>query len=422
MIIALILCIVKLVAQPQNGETIDKIIAVVGNEIIMLSDLEGQLMLYSMQDPSINPNDPETRQKLLDMMINEKLVITKAIEDSIEITDDEIEQGWQYQLANLIQRYGDEKRIEDIYGMSVARIKSEFRDDIRKQLLAQKLRAKEFGETTVTQREVELFFNEYKDSIPDIPEEIELYHIVKNVESSNNQRDEILLLARHVRDSIVGGGDFADFARRYSSDYASAASGGELGWFEKGKLYKEFEDAAFNLLEGQISQPVETPFGLHLIQTLRKNKDSVFTRHILFRIGLSEEDRTKARNALLELRAEALKNNNFEELARKFSDERETQGFGGFLGKFSREYLPGSLAELIDSMKVGDITEPILYGSEPKMSYHIIFKKRVIPKHRPNMEDDYNDISQLATNYKQNKKYLEWIEGLRKTIYWEIVK
>jgi peptidyl-prolyl cis-trans isomerase SurA len=164
-----------------EGSNIDKIVAVVGNEIIMQSDLDGQLALYAQQDPSIKLDDPTIRQKVLDALINEKLVIAKALEDSLTVTEEEIEQGWNYQLANLVKRYGNEKRVEDIYGMSITRIKNDNRDEIRKLLLAQKLRAREFGEVKVSQREVEDFFAQYKDSLPEVPDQVELYHLVKNV-------------------------------------------------------------------------------------------------------------------------------------------------------------------------------------------------------------------------------------------------
>ena len=422
LIIALVFCKSTAIAQPHEGEELEKTIAVIGNEVILLSDLEGQLAFYAQQDPSLNIKDPATRQKVLDAMINEKLVIIKAIEDSMVVTDEEIQQGWDYQLANLVRRYGDEKRIEDLYGMSIARIKTEYRDEIRKQILAQKIRQREFGEIKVNQREVELFYEQYKDSLPEVPMQVELYHIVRNVETNKTAKDDTRALALRVRDSIITGGDFAQFALKNSDDKATSASGGELGWFEHGKLFKEFEEAAFALLEGQISQPVETPFGFHLIQTMKKNKDSVFVRHILFRVGQSFNDRENTRKFLLDIKVRIEKGEDFEAAARAVSDEKETQGFGGLLGKFPLNYMPGGFKDIIDTLKDGAISDPIQYGSEPKVSFHIIWKKRTLQPHKANIKDDFKDIQQLAINYKQNKLYLDWVDGLRKTIYWEVLK
>lgn len=410
----------KATAQTSQGEVLDRIVAIVGNEIIMHSDVQGYIAQFSMQDPTFDSKDPDVYQKVLDALINEKLVITKAIEDSITVTDDEITQRWDFQIQRLVQRYGSEKRIEDIYGISIARMKREFFEDIRKQLLSEKIKAKQFSEVKVTPREVREFFEKYKDSIPKIPAQVELYHIVKNVKPNLSSKEEIFLLARSVRDSILRGGDFADFAKRYSGDPGTANAGGELGWTSRGRFFREFEEAAFSLQKGAISQPVETPFGLHIIQTLDRVRDSIRTRHILFRFGQTAEDTEAAKELLSDLRKKAIEGEDFEELARRFSDERETQAFGGLLGKFPIDQIPANLKGVIDNIEVGGISEPLLYSSEPRRSFHIIFKKRFIPEHDANLEEDLKQIEQMAIAYKQTSLYNDWIEKLRKEMYWEI--
>ncbi len=130
-------------AFPQNvGEPLDKIVAIVGDEMILLSDVTAQLQVLAQQDPRIDPNNPTTQRQILDQLINEKLVLIKAKEDSITVTDEEIDQQWDFRLKALIQHYGSEKRIEDIYGMSIPRLKSEYRDEIRKFLLTEKMKEK----------------------------------------------------------------------------------------------------------------------------------------------------------------------------------------------------------------------------------------------------------------------------------------
>ena len=343
-------------AQSSQGEVLDRIVAIVGNEIIMRSDVHGYIAQFAMQDPTFNSNDPEVYQKVLDALINEKLVITKAIEDSISVTDDEITQRWDFQIQRLVQRYGSEKRVEDIYGISIARMKREFFEDIRKQLLSEKIKAKHFSEVKVSPREVREFFEKYKDSIPRIPAQVELYHIVKNVKPNLSSKEELFVLARSIRDSIIRGGDFADFARRYSGDPGTASSGGDLGWTVRGRFFREFEEAAFNLQKGAVSQPIETPFGLHIIQTLDRVRDSIRTRHILFRFGQTTEDTEAAKEFLVDLRKRAIAGEDFEELARRFSDERETQAFGGLLGKFPIDQIPPNLKGVIDNIETEDLT------------------------------------------------------------------
>lgn len=407
-------------AQLKEGETLDKVIAVVGNEIIMLSDLNGQMAIFAQQDPKIDITNPEIRKKILDAMINEKLVVTKAIEDSIVVTDEEIKQRWDYQLQNLVSHYGSEKRVEDIYGMSIARMQYEYRDEIRKQILAERIRQQKFGELKSNQQDVEEFYNKFKDSLPAIPLQIELFHIVKNVTASTKEKEQIYELAKNVRDTILKGGDFADFAKRYSNDPGTASAGGELGWFDKGKLFPEFEKAAFELQVGQISLPVETPFGYHIIQTENKNKDSVMTRHILFKFGKSDADKEKVVATLNALKEKVVKGENFEELAKRESEEKETQGFGGLLGKFPVSQIPESLKEIIDKIPDGGISDPLPYSNEPKVSFHIIYRKRTIAEHKPTLKDDYKELEQYASSEKQKRLYMEWVETLRKTMYWEI--
>lgn len=408
------------VAQAKEGEELDKIIAVVGNDIILESELNSQLLMFAQQDTSLNPTDPVVRQRVLDMLINEKLVVQKAIEDSIEVTDEEIKAQWEQQLDQYVKYYGSIKRIEDIYGMSIDRMQYEYRDEIRKHLLSQKIKMQKFGEVNVTEREVKEFYNKFKDSLPEIPKQVELYHIVKYIKPNENVKKETYELALRVRDSILNGGDFADFAARYSADPGTKDAGGDLGWIKKGKLFPEFEKAAINLSEGQISKPTETPFGYHLIEKLGLNKDSIHVRHILFKFTQSDADKKQTIQFLKDLKQKIEGGKSFEEMAKKYSEETETSGSGGFLGKYPVDNMPPALAQIINSMKVGEISDPLSYGNEPKPAYHIIWKKAVIPAHTASLEDDYKQLEQLAKNYKQGNLYQKWVEELRKTMYWEI--
>lgn len=409
-------------SQIKEGETADKILAIVGNEIIMQSDLDGQLTALYQQNPNLNINDKELRSQILNAMINEKLVIMKAIEDSITVSDEEIQSQWEFYLNRVIQYYGSAKRVEDIYGMSIARMESEYREEIRKQILSQKVKQSKFSDIKVTQREVQDFFDQFKDSIKVIPAQVELYHLVKYVESDDNIKENLIKLANSVRDSIKDGGDFADFARRYSNDPGSALSGGEMGWFPRGKLFPEFEKAAFALQKGELSKVVETPLGFHIIQTIDKTKDSINVRHILFKTGITSDDIEITKKTLTNLRDRVLNGENFEELTKKHSDDKETKSLGGFLGKFPLNDLPDAYKQFIDKIPDGGLTDPLPFNSTPKQSYHIIYRKRTIPEHPPKLPEDYKEIEQMATIYKQNKLYAEWIESLRKTMYWEIKK
>lgn len=410
----------SLFAQFNDGQAIDKIIAVIGNEIILKSDLEGFLQNYAQQNKSFDINDPAMRARILDELINEKLVIIRAQEDSVEVSEEEINQRLDFHIQSLIDNYGSEKRIEDLYKMSISAIKREYREDIRKQMLYEKARQQKFGDVKATSREVEDFFKEVKDSIPEIPTEVEIFHIVKYVVTSASKKDETIAFAHRIRDSILKGASFEDMAKKYSGDPGSAVSGGELGWFDKGKLVPEFEKAAYALQPGELSLPIESPFGLHIIKLIEKKKESINTKHILLKLGQSDSDIENAKSYLSDVKSKFGKGEKFEDLAKQFSEEKETQGFGGFIGKYDLASLPQNVREIVEKLKENEVSEPMEYNSNPsKPAYHIIYRKKDIPAHKPNLEQDFKRIEQLATMYKQNKLYNEWIKELRKTIYWE---
>ena len=357
-------------------DAMEGIVAVVGREIILQSDITGQVEAMAQRDPRINRKDPDLRKAILDQLINEKLVLTKAQEDTtIEITDEDISSRMDYQIQMLVQQFGSEKRIEDVYGMSISKIKKDFREEIRKRLYVERIQQKMFTDIKVSRTDVETFYARYKDSIPPVPDRVDLYHIVKYVKASDEDNKQAQLLAVRIRDSIVAGGSFSDFARRHSGDVASAANGGDLGTVDKGKFVPTFEAAAFALEPNEISQPVESPFGWHIIQLIAKTSTSITSRHILIKVGQSDKDRKVAQDDLLALKARVAAGEDFEELARKSSDERETQGFGGAMGLVELERLPGEMRGIITSLSDGGVSDPLPYAADPtKPGYHILYR------------------------------------------------
>jgi len=419
-ILALTLCLGSVAMRAQD-EAMERIIAVVGDEIILKSDVDGQLAILAQRDPSFNAKDPKVRDALLDQLINERLIMAAAIEDStVDISEDMISQRMEMQISMMVQQFGSEKRIEDLYGLSMSRIRREFRGEIRKQLLVEAMRQKKFSNVKANRADVESFYNEYRDSIPQVPERLDLYHIVKYIKASEEQSKEAYNLALRIRDSIMNGSSFSDFARRYSGDPGSAAQGGDLGSVEKGKFVPAFETAAFALQPNEISQPVETPFGWHVIQLIDKTATTLNCRHILIKVGQSEADRERARNQLNDLRTRVSEGEDFEKLASEYSEEKETQGYGGSLGEMDLNSLPPGMKEPIESLKDGEITEPMPYtANAAKPGYHIIFRKKTIPAHKATLETDYKAIERMATFAKKQRLEQDWVVELRQQLYWE---
>ncbi len=411
----LICCAIPLFTQ--QSQVLDKIIATVGREIVLQSDIEGRIAMFMQQNPKANPNDPELRKQVLESLINERLMVTKAVEDSIAVMDEEINQSLDFMMQNLVQTYGSEKRVEDLYGMSVSRIRKNYREEVRKQLLVERLQQQRFMGVKCTNREVEEFYAQYRDSIRAIPASVELAHIVKHIKPSADAKEEVKRLALRIRDSIVKGVDFAELAKRHSGDPGSASTGGDLGWVDKGKFVAEYERAAYELQPGETSQPVESPFGFHIIQTIEKRKDASHTRHILLKLGGSADDKSRVEKILNDLKERVEKGEAFEDIAKQYSDEKETQGFGGSMGVIELNRLPADLKSIVETLPDGGVSKPLPYMSDPtKPSLHIILKKKTIAEHAPTLTSDFKKIEQMALQQKQAKMMESFLKELRVAI------
>ena len=247
-----------------SQEVLDRIVAVVDNEIILQSELDFQAALFASQR-GIDPNSVGLKDQLLKSMIDEKLVYAQAEIDSIVVTDEEITQQIDYQINVFQQQYGSLANIEKMYGMTIDQIKRELRDDVRKNLMVKRLREKNFAFMEASRREIEEFFKTYKDSLGLIPEKLRIYHIFRNPKANERVKKTSRDLAQSLLDSIKAGADFGTLAKQYSEDPGSAVQGGDLGFVQRGVFYPEFEAAAFALNEGEYSEVVESPVGFHII-------------------------------------------------------------------------------------------------------------------------------------------------------------
>jgi len=410
--IALLLLLASLSVQSQ---VLDRVLAVVGDDIILQSELDNQVMFYVQSNKLTEPT-PEIRDQVFQSMINEKLIVAKAIEDSVVVTDDEVQQQLDGVIKENIQRVGSEARLEELYGMPISRIKREFREQMRKNLLANRLQQQRFGSTSVTKREVEEFYQTFKDSIGKVPEEVELSHIYIKPKFNAEEKELARQKLQSLVDSIKAGIPFEDLARRHSEDPGSAPEGGDLGFVRRGQFVKEFETAAFALKAGELSGIVETDFGLHVIQLLERRGDAVHARHILIRMQRTPESDSVAIAFLDSLKAKALAGESFAEQARKYSEAKESAALGGYLGKFDLEsQVQRDLYPVIVNLKEGEISTP----ARLENGFHIVLMKKRIPEHTVSLDQDYSRLEALAMNFKRNREYLAWIAELRTSIYWK---
>ena len=401
-------------------KTLDRIVAVVGREAILLSDLTAQVEFYVFNN-KVDPATPGLQQQVLEAIINDKLVLAKAQDDTtISVSDEEVNSQLDALVAKRVQEVGSEKKVEELYGMPVARMKREFRDDMKKRLLSQNFQQKKFGEMAVSRREVEAFYTQYRDSLPHVPEEMEVYHIFKVPAMSMAAKNRVLAKAKTVLDSIRAGGDFADFARRYSDDPASGTRGGDLGFARRGQLVKEFEEAVFALKEQQLAEPVETVFGIHIVQLLERRGESVHARQILFKIPQDTSTAGATIAFLRTLKDSVAHGAPFSDLARKYSEDKETGPRGGYLGRASIDQFDKLLQRTVNELKEGEISDPVEVPYGTSTGYHIVYIKKRIPDHAMNLNDDWKRLEQLTMTFKQNTQYQQWLKQLRQEIYWDI--
>lgn len=418
------------IAQPLRGggspgsdrKIVEGVAALVGNEVILMSDVLQQAALAARQNRALNPEDPKVQRDVLNAIIDEKLLLTRAREDSVVVTDEELNRAVDYQMQRILSQFGGSvEKAESAYQMSMDKIRREAREILRGQYLVERVKQRQFADVKPSEKDMQEFYRIYKDSIPQVPEQVELASIALMAKPSAEARQATVNLAQAIIDSVKNGGDFADFARRYSEDPGSATNGGDNGFVEKGKFVPEYESAAKRLGLNEISAPVESPYGIHVIQVLDRRGDATRSRHILLRVKQSNAERDSLVARLQDLRRRALAGEDFAELARKYSGDDESRGLGGALGRIPTEQIPAEAKDKIAALKDGDITEPTPVVLSPTESgYQILKLVRRIPPHQLDPQQDRAQLERLATLYKQNLEYNKWVAELRTEIYWEI--
>jgi peptidyl-prolyl cis-trans isomerase SurA len=413
----MILLALNPVRSQQN--VVDRIVAVVDKEIVTESDVQERITYAALQN-RLDPKSPELRRQVMENLIAEKLMLAQAILDSVVVTEEEVSKALDQQFQNFVKQAGSEQQLEKIYGKPISRMKREFRPEMRKQMLIQRLRQQREANLSVARREVEEFYESYKDSLPKVPEEVELSHIFIVPKADTSLENITRLRLNVLRDSIVAGGDFGDFARRYSQD-ANGANGGDLGWAKRGLAFvPEFEEAVFALKEKEVSPVVKTEFGFHLIQLLERRGESVHARHILLRTEKGPASDSAAIRLLSALRDSIIQGKSLAEYARKYSEDDDTKSIGGDLGQISVDQLEPDFSSVVKNLKAGEISQPHRVALKNSYGYQIVLLKKRVAGHSANLTDDFRRVEQMALYVKRNKINAEWIEEMKKNIYYDI--
>lgn len=404
--------------QAHAQTVIDRIVAIVDKEIITESELNERLSFYAYQN-KLDPTTPGLKRQMLESMIAEKLVLAQAIIDSVVVSDDDVTQALDQQLQRLVRQFGSEKGVEEAYGKPISRIKREYRDEMRKQLLVQRVQQSRQSGIQVTTNDVTEFYHTYKDSLTEIPETYTLSHIYIVPKPDTTVDRQTYQKAKVVLDSLRAGVDFADFAKRYSSD-ATATNGGDLGWWKRGDFDPQFEEAVFALKDGQISDIVKTQYGYHIIKLIERRGEQVHARHILFRVDKSAASDSATVAQLRTIRARALQGESFAELAKQYSEDEQTKPLGGDLGDVTAKDITKDFSDELKGLKVDEIGEPTKIAVGNSYGYQIVLMRKRIPAHMPTFQGDYAQLERLALYLKQQRMNNEWLDELKKNIYLDV--
>lgn len=403
-----------------QSAVIDQVIARVGGEYILLSQLEEQFALTASQ--SNTPIPPEARCQMLDQLLVGKLLYNQSKLDSLEVGDGEVEQQLNARIERILGYMGGSiEQFEDYYGQTITATKEQFREDLREQLAVDRMRASVVQQVKVTPAEVMTFFNEIpRDSLPYFNSEVEVGEIVAMPEPNEQTKQITISRLEEIREMIVSEAiSFEDAARKYSTD-GSARGGGDLGWTKRGKFVPEFEAAAYNLEPGEMSGIVESEFGFHLIKLQERRGNSIRVSHILLRAPVLEEDVEESTMYLDSIAnlirvdsfsfSFAVKQFGFDKVQSYNNDGRMSNPASGNTF-FEIGDLDPDIYFTIDEMEVGDVSEPLEYkGPRGEQMLRIIQLQSRTAPHQATLKLDYAKIQDAAKQAKQQQFLSDWIE------------
>lgn len=414
-------------AQKYGNGLIDKTIAVVGNEMISLSELEQEILYMRMQGMY---SDKNMRCEQLERMLENKLFLMQARVDSLSVNQEMVASTLSQRIDAMRTQLGGDENVEKTYGKPLYKLRQEWKQQMEDMSLTQQMQQQISSQVPeLTPHDVKEYLAETDPAdLPMVPIKYQLSQICiyPDREAANLAVKEKLL---GIRERIMNGEKFSTLARIYSEDPGSARKGGELGLASKSIFWPAFSDAAMSLKPGVISQIVETPDGFHIIEVLEKKGDMFNARHILIKPSYTDEDRQKAFKTLDSLKTE-IQNNavTFQMAARFYSQDAQTKTNGGQMADpytgssyFEIDQLKPEDYAAIKDLKEGEISEPVQStdneGRNGNTVYKVIKVDKIIPAHTASFDKDYSELLEEARSKKQEAAIDQFINGKIKTTY-----
>lgn len=404
----------------KNNILIDKVVAKVGSEIILLSEIEDEFSYARSSDPNV---DESLKCNIMENLIAQKLIVYRAIVDSVDVLDIEVDAQLDLRFDRILrQMNGDETFFQEYYSATVNEMKERYRDDQKQKLLSEKMQAQLINEVSITPSEVKEFFRSIpSDSIPYLNAEVEIAEIVMKAEVNHEEKTKAILEIEEVLKKLKEGGDFAELAKLHSDDTESAKRGGDLGFAKRGSYVPDFESAAYNLEPMEISEVVETGFGYHILQLVERRGNVIKVNHILVTPEITSADEDLAVEKLDSIRtligndsltfSEAVKTYSMDDYP-SFSNAGKVRNPNTGDNFFETKDLDPDTYFAIEEMNVDGLSE-VLILKNPRGGnlFRLITLQSKTKPHKLNLNEDYDKISQFAKENKKSTYFNEWIQS-----------
>lgn len=414
------ICMQTAKAQPQ---LVDGVVAVVGKNIVLKSDIDKQYASYKAQPGADNLSKCDVFEDLL----FEKLMLHQAEKDSITVSEEEVQATLDRRMSYYIQQIGSRQKLEQYYKKSIPEIQEELEPMVRDQMVSQRMLQNITGSVEVTPSEVREFYRSMpKDSIPLINSEVEYAQIVIYPEPSAEAKQAAKDKLNEFRQRVLDGSSFSTLAVLYSEDLGSAKAGGKYEGIKRGQFVPEFEAVAFNLQEGEISKPVKSEYGYHIIQLLKKRGEELDLRHILIKPKISDENLEASRSELDSVRKMILNGKlTFEEAAEKYSEDEDSKLNGGVVmnpqsgdSRWETGQLNSRVFLTLDKLEEGEISDAVFFRKEDKTEgFRLLKLIEQTEPHKADIKTDYQRLQQMAQAEKSQRVMKEWVSDKLKSTY-----
>ena len=405
----------------ENTQYIDGIAAIVEDHVVLKSDLIQMVNMAAIQnkiDPRTNPDAfIRLQSSVIQSMVDQKIMLEMAELDSIVVDEKEVNQALDQQIQMLVAQAGGESRAEDALGQPIKDFRREFWYDMKDRMISERYQQQLLSAIVVTRSEVKEFYKTYKDSLPVLPMMAKVRHLQVPIKPGVAAKEKTKSFLSELKSQIVGGNSsFSDVAKAHSLD-PSKNNGGELGWVKRGSLVKNFETTAFTLELGEVSDPIETEFGYHILETLEKQGDKIRVRHVLMSPEITNDDNERAYNLAFSLKDSATTLQKFKDLVKKYSSDKTTTDIGGDLGWIDpANYAVPEIGQAIKYIELGSCSPPI----NSSIGFHLLWVGGLKKGGRPNLQDHWAEVESMALNKKKMDWYQGWISGAREKFHIQI--